>query len=283
MPTATTFMSNCNYYQPKQDQMIQAARDGNLEAVTDLLSDNAVNVNGVGESDYTALQFVCQEGHRDVAELLLDHGATLDIPSFLWACSQRHHTLIQFLLERGANVNAVNDRLETPLHFATHDEDKELCELLLLHGADVTMEDAERNTPLDVAYEKGSYSIHKLLSKYENDVSSLDEKLHLKMEALKQSCNRVLDGIEVALCNVEQRIESNKRGGNELHVPQGKRAKLDDENRVAKLLKKCEELQGKTVQSNQDLQEIIEKMDKKSFRNNMSLIGCLAGFWLMKS
>jgi ankyrin repeat protein len=60
----------------------------------------------------TALMLACQNGHRDVAELLLDRGAEVGQASqdgltalMMWACTNGHRDVAELLLDRGAGAS----------------------------------------------------------------------------------------------------------------------------------------------------------------------------------
>ena len=77
------------------------------------------------------------DGHVEVARLLLDSGAQVNMPadSFespltLAACGG-HVELAMLLLERGANIEEVNDEGYTPLMEASREGHEEMVALLL--------------------------------------------------------------------------------------------------------------------------------------------------------
>ena len=81
-----------------------------------------------------------QDGHVEVARLLLDSGAQLNMPadSFespltLAACGG-HVELAALLIERGANLEEVNDEGYTPLMEAAREGHEEMVALLLAQG-----------------------------------------------------------------------------------------------------------------------------------------------------
>ena len=70
---------------------------------------------------FLALMEACMDGHVQVARLLLDHGADVNMPPdsyesplTLSACGG-HFELASLLIERGANLEEVNDEGYTPL------------------------------------------------------------------------------------------------------------------------------------------------------------------------
>jgi len=80
--------------------------------------------SGPGVGWVTPLHYAATNNHKDVAELLLDHGA---------------------------DVNEKDNEGATPLHWAARDGCNESADLLLAHRADVNAKDNSGNTPLHTA------------------------------------------------------------------------------------------------------------------------------------
>uniref|UniRef100_A0A2A4JTK0 K Homology domain-containing protein n=1 Tax=Heliothis virescens TaxID=7102 RepID=A0A2A4JTK0_HELVI len=98
------------------------------------------------------------DGHVEVARLLLDSGAQVNMPtdSFespltLAACGG-HVELAMLLLERGANIEEVNDEGYTPLMEAAREGHEEMVALLLGQGASINAQTEEtQETALTLA------------------------------------------------------------------------------------------------------------------------------------
>jgi ankyrin repeat protein len=74
-----------------------------------------------------------------------------DVTLLHMAANHRLHEGVALLLANGAEVNAVDDRGETPLHRAAWNLDPEGCLQLLDAGADPTVRDRHGRTPFRVA------------------------------------------------------------------------------------------------------------------------------------
>lgn len=92
------------------ERLLQAAEEGRLEAVEQLLLDLPDLINYSDNDGYTALHRACYEDKLEVA---------------------------QILIANGAEVNAKTDESWTPLHSACHWNAFRCVRLLLENGADV--------------------------------------------------------------------------------------------------------------------------------------------------
>ncbi len=93
----------------------------------------------VNEDGFTPLHRAAQEGHKELAELLL---------------------------AKGADVNAKTTDGATPLHRAAHYGHQQLAELLLAKGADVNAKSIDGVTPVHVAAQQGYKELVELLRKH---------------------------------------------------------------------------------------------------------------------
>lgn len=93
------------------------------------------------------------DGHVQVAKLLLDHGADVNMPPdsyesplTLSACGG-HFELASLLIERGANLEEVNDEGYTPLMEASREGHDDIVSLLISKGKylDGSIEAEEKN------------------------------------------------------------------------------------------------------------------------------------------
>jgi len=121
-----------------QQDIIVAARDGNLQAVTDQLNAGANPDGTIGDTAYTPLYLATSNSHLAIMETLLNAGATTNI--------------------------ATNGGMWTPLHIAAYNGDVAAVSLLLRRNATASCANLPGNTPLDIAIDEGHAAIVDLLT-----------------------------------------------------------------------------------------------------------------------
>ena len=119
--------------------LIQAAAEGNIEAVKQHLADGT---DAKSEDGQTSLHFATIGGHKEIAELLIAASADMNAQDekgntpLHFAVVFVHKEIVELLIARGANVNAKNDKGWTPLRFGANINDSdEVVDLLKQHGA----------------------------------------------------------------------------------------------------------------------------------------------------
>lgn len=139
-----------------------------VEAVRLLLAHGA-NPNGSDAApDKRPLVLAAQLGLTNIAELLLQHGATLDIldphgmSPLCMASTEDHLDTVRILASHGADLNIdINGR---PLHAAVTDDRIEMVQLLLELGADINAsERRSEQTPLMIAARSPNPAMLRLL------------------------------------------------------------------------------------------------------------------------
>nr|CCA20877.1 protein kinase putative [Albugo laibachii Nc14] len=120
----------------KQIQLFDAAEVGNWHLIATLLSDNIVDVNGVGINQTTALHAAAQKNHSKA---------------------------VKELITRGADHTVRNGDSLTPLHVATQAGNLECVEELVNAGADPNMTDCQGNAAIHMSAEIANIAIAKKL------------------------------------------------------------------------------------------------------------------------
>ncbi len=86
-------------------------------------------------------------------------------PDIFKACGKGYVEEVNDLISRCANVNATDELMYTPLHFASFKGHDSVVDILLKNGADVNATNKNMNTPLYYASLKGHDSVVEMLLK----------------------------------------------------------------------------------------------------------------------
>ncbi|KAK6746821.1 hypothetical protein RB195_000214 [Necator americanus] len=141
--------------------LMEAAMDGHLEVARVLIQAGAP-VNLTSESYESPLTLSCCGGHAELAKLLIDAGANIEETNdenytpLMEAAREGHVHVVKILLENGAQVNATTDEtMETALTVAACGGFTEVLDVLVKHGGDLEL---GTNAPLMEAAQEGHAS-----------------------------------------------------------------------------------------------------------------------------
>lgn len=87
---------------------------GQVEVVPPLIHSGRVDINEESSHESSALQRACQNGHHELAKLLLDNGANANPRNYEYgsalerASYNGYKKIVRLLLEKGADANAYN-------------------------------------------------------------------------------------------------------------------------------------------------------------------------------
>lgn len=132
----------------KNDPLLIAVASGNFPAVELLL--NHSSKMRTHSAQAPLLLVSAKEGHQSVTELLLDHGANLEIGDesgntpLHFAVAQGHERLANLLLSRRADAKAKSRNGHLPLHWAAYHGNEPLVKLLLNHGDEFQTQDVHK-------------------------------------------------------------------------------------------------------------------------------------------
>ena len=133
-----------------------AAESGDLSKLRFLILDRGLHVDAEDNYAMTLLQVASRHGHLEIVKFLIDNGAAvnaveIDSRSALhFATIRGHLSIVRFLLENKADVNLRKRLGLTPLHVVMqYSKQTDLVQVLLDHGADIEAPDDRGDTPLD--------------------------------------------------------------------------------------------------------------------------------------
>ena len=158
------------------------------------------DANSPNPDGQTALLAVARTGNVNAAQVLLDHGATVDArekwggqTALMWASARRHPEMMQLLISKGADINARSiDRnyqrhvtaegrpknLDsggfTPLLYAARENCVGCVDVLLKNGADIDLPDPDGVSPLLLAIMNANWDLARQLILAGADVNQWD-------------------------------------------------------------------------------------------------------------
>jgi len=144
-----------------------SAKSNNLRLASYLLS-HRVPVSPPNNAKWTPLHLAALHDHVDLARILLEHGAAVNISFETFGSTPLHRVyssqMAELLIAFGADVTAKNFLNQTPLHTACSLGLTEVVQVLIEHGGgDVVYYDRDRITQLDLAVKSGEAGVVKLV------------------------------------------------------------------------------------------------------------------------
>ncbi|RDD41757.1 Ankyrin repeat domain-containing protein 17 [Trichoplax sp. H2] len=171
--------------------------------IVKLLLDFNSNIEHKTKDGCTPLMLAAREGHFDVAMLLLDSGAEVNVASgsenntpLTLACWKGHHKVADLLLHYGANMEHRNKTGCTPLMLAAREGYIETVKVQLDKGCKITEPSGSNDdTALTLASWKGHYDVVECLLEY--DATNIDHQTKTGctalMEAAREGHYRVVE------------------------------------------------------------------------------------------
>jgi ankyrin repeat protein len=176
----------------------------------------------------TALHRVCQNGDREMAEVLLQHGAQVNVlipgkgtPMHV-ACEKRDEELLKLLFTYGANVDIISPNLGSALHVTCKSRNAGLAKILLQHGANVNVFSSNHGTPLHAACaEYGDDATIRLLLKHGADVNSKGSKGETPLTSVLSRERYPSERLIESLLSTEQHVEATENDLDQLITGSG--------------------------------------------------------------
>jgi len=170
--------------------LIQAAKDGNIEAVKQHLAAGA-DVNAKNESGYTPLHHAAVDGRKEIAELLIAQGADVNAKiadgytpldtainynqSEITALLRKHGGKTKKELEPAKPEPPTAKALDISIHEAAYRGNIETVKQHLAVGTDVNAKNRYGATPLNYATSSANWEIAELLIVKGADVNAKNE------------------------------------------------------------------------------------------------------------
>ena len=188
------------------DEVIAAVERGDEEAVLAWLEVGG-RVNATYEkgemSGLTLLLCAAVHGHERVVELLLQHGAEINLQSsdgataLMLAAGQGHERVVDLLIRRGVELNLQNSDGGTTLMAAASQGHERVVELLIRRGAELNLQNSKGGTALMYAASLNHTAVVRRLLRAGADVAARAENNMTALQAAKEKghaeCVRVIE------------------------------------------------------------------------------------------
>ncbi len=159
-------LSGC--LQDKNGQLIEAAGEGDVQRVEELLAKDA-DINTIDEHNNSPLREAAHRNKPEMVRFLLDNGAVVKkeghaccVPQI--AVAMGHIEVVKVFLAAGMDPGLKGPHGHTLLHVAA-DGQPEVARLLITYGATVDVRDESMATPLYHAAGLGQLEVVKILLK----------------------------------------------------------------------------------------------------------------------
>ena len=154
-------------------ELADAAEAGDAPLVHQLLHRDAAAIDLPRQDGWTPLHLAAFYGRLEVAELLVSHGADVNVMStnamanrpLHAAVAGRHLPVVELLLGHGADASASQHGGWTPLQGAAQHGDLAIVAALLSHGADPAARSDDGRNASDLALAGGHSEVVELLSR----------------------------------------------------------------------------------------------------------------------
>jgi ankyrin len=145
----------------------RAAAAGDFSSVETILKKYPNLINIRDEYYRTPLYHTLDNGHLEIAKLLINHGANVNIKSQYKALDLRTGSVDTLLIPKSKAVKMERCQM-TPLHIAAAKGYKHILQLILTHGGKIDIKDDKKQTALEIAAQNGFNEIVEILKKHTN-------------------------------------------------------------------------------------------------------------------
>ena len=155
-----------------QNKIFEICRNGDLQSLQELVSNNPDCINMQDEKGFTPLILSGYNNHPLIVEYLLNHKANQSLAdaagnsALMGVCFKGYLDIVEQLLKYDPPINQRNLQGACALTFAVSSNHTDIALLLLENGADLTLPDLRGKSPLDYARIQENWELFDLMSSY---------------------------------------------------------------------------------------------------------------------
>lgn len=167
-------------------KLLVAASSDDYHEVKKLLGNGVKDIDKQYNYKYTALAYAMRNGNIDIVQLLLEHGASVDVKycysgnilnALMEGVIYRYNTrIIELLLEYVVDINTQDDHGRTALVWAAGYNSTKMVELLLMYGIDPDIVCCCNSTAITDKSRGPRIDEIKILLKYNADINIRDNR-----------------------------------------------------------------------------------------------------------
>jgi ankyrin repeat protein/L-ascorbate metabolism protein UlaG (beta-lactamase superfamily) len=170
-----------------------AAQQGDIETVKNLIQDNPELVNATDDFGNTPLHFAAAGRQNEIAEFLISQDAdvnalnTVNQSILLYAAYFDNAVVAEDIIEKGARLNEQDIIGRAPLHYAARQHSLGALLPLIEHGAEIDIRDSIGETPMHFAIRWGYDDIAEMLLEggAKMGITTEDGKTYLHFACIK--------------------------------------------------------------------------------------------------
>ena len=180
---------------PINDGTLGLAAENRDNEVVKMLLENGADPNFVCKNRYLPLYYALVDGNENTIDVLLKHGASLDLvlketADVLQkviknnAITTGKNNIVEMLLEHGAAPNSTDKYDYTPIETAIHESKEDIVKTLLEHGANPNIVKKDDTSLLYIGVLLGNTEIVKMLLEHGANPNQANQKGEIPLHAL---------------------------------------------------------------------------------------------------
>ncbi len=143
---------------------IDAAVNGQIEQVRQLLDAKKVHINSADSEGKTALIWAAAQGYKDICELLFSNICGLDVQdkdgmtALIWSAYNGHHEISSLLISNGSDLDAQDFNGWTALMWAAYNGRIPVAISLIEAGCNTLIKNKQGKSVIDILKENQGWS-----------------------------------------------------------------------------------------------------------------------------